>query len=184
MVNSKKSKLQIFQEALTYIESIVNTIREPLLILDKDMRIITASRSFYQTFKVDAKTSEGQLLYDLGNRQWDIPALRTLLEKILPTNTQFNDYEVERDFETIGKRTMLLNARRIYRETNKTQTILLAIEDITERKKAEVELKKRLHELEIYYKATVNRELRMVELKKENKELKERIAELEGRNNK
>ena len=119
----------------TYAESIVATVREPLLVLDADLKVVSANRSFYQTFKVSPEEAQGQLLYDLGNRQWGIPKLRELLEEVLPKNTSFNDFEVEHDFETIGRRIMLLNARRIYREANKTQMILLAIEDITEHRR-------------------------------------------------
>jgi len=133
----RKRAEQVIQEAWEYAESIVATVREPLLVLDADLRVITANKSFYQTFQVTPEKTENRLLYDIGDRQWDIPKLRELLEKILPKNTVFNDFEIEYDFPTIGRRTMLLNARRIYREGNKTQTILLAIEDITERKKAE-----------------------------------------------
>jgi len=128
---------QAIQEAQEYAESIVATVREPLVVLDADFRIILANRSFYQTFKVAPEETQGQLLYDMGNRQWDIPRLRELLEKLLPENTAFENFEVEHDFPPIGRRVMLLNARRIYREANKTQMVLLAIEDVTERKQAE-----------------------------------------------
>jgi two-component system CheB/CheR fusion protein len=120
------------KEAREYAENIVDTVREPLLVLDADLRVLSASRSFYQTFNVTPEETKGTLLYDLGNQQWDIPKLRELLEGILPENTSFDDYEVEHDFEHIGKRKMYLNARRIYRESNKTQLILLAIEDVTD----------------------------------------------------
>ena len=132
----------------TYAESIVATVREPLLVLDADMKVVSANRSFYQTFKVSPEESQGQLLYDLGNRQWGIPKLRELLEELLPKNTSVNDFEVEHTFETIGRRIMLLNARRIYAEANKTQMILLAIEDITERRKAERDLARYREHLE------------------------------------
>ena len=128
------------QEAREYAESIVQTVREPLMVLDADLRVISANRSFYQTFQVIPKETEGQLLYELRNRQWDIPKLRELLEEILPKNAAFNDFEVEHDFPEIGRRTMLLNARRIYREANRTRMILLAIEDITELKEMQEKL--------------------------------------------
>jgi len=124
-------------EARRYAESIVDTIREPLVILDLDLRVISAGRSFYQTFKVTEEESKGQLLYEIGNRQWDIPQLRKLLEEILHKRTTVEGFEVEHDFLTIGRRTMLLNARRLLRKKGKAGMILLAIEDITERKKAE-----------------------------------------------
>jgi two-component system cell cycle sensor histidine kinase/response regulator CckA len=126
-------------EARAFAESIVATVREPLLVLDAELRVVSANRSFYQFFQVTPEETAGRRVYELGNRQWDIPELRELLERILPQNTQFNDYEVTHEFERIGRRTMWLNARRIYREANKTQMILLAIEDITERKRAEEE---------------------------------------------
>lgn len=118
-------------------EGIVETIREPLLVLDRDLRIVTASRSFYEFFKVKPEETVGQFIYDLGDKQWDISKLRELLETILPQQTAFDNYEVEHDFVTIGRRTLLLNARQIEREVGKEKIILLAIEDITERKKYE-----------------------------------------------
>jgi diguanylate cyclase (GGDEF)-like protein/PAS domain S-box-containing protein len=133
------------QDALEYSDAIIATVREPLLVLNKELRIITANRSFYQTFHVSPEETEKQLIYDVGNRQWDIPGLRELLENILSKNTSFEDFEVEHDFESVGRRTMLLNARKIYRETNHSEMILIAIEDITERKKAQEQLK--LHAL-------------------------------------
>ena len=124
-------------EAKAFAESIVDTVREPLVVLDADLRVQSANRSFYQTFQVTPEETTGRLIYELGNGQWDIPALRELLEKILPQNTAFNDFEVEHEFPAIGRKTMLLNARRVHREGDRTELILLAIEDITERKQAE-----------------------------------------------
>jgi diguanylate cyclase (GGDEF)-like protein/PAS domain S-box-containing protein len=129
------------QEALAYSDAIIATVREPLVVLDKEFRIITANRSFYRTFQVNPKETEKRIIYDLGNRQWDIPGLRDLLENILPMNNAFEDFEVEHDFKSIGRKTMLLNARKIYRKMNHVEMILLAFEDITERKKAEEQLK-------------------------------------------
>ena len=120
-----------------YAESIVNTVREPLIVLDQELRVVTASRSFYEVFKVRPEDTVGQLIYNLGNKQWDIPRLRELLETILPEKATFDDYEVEHDFTTIGRRTMLLNARRIPNPPEKLKVILLAIEDITMRKSKE-----------------------------------------------
>ena len=130
------------QEALEYSDAIIATVREPLLVLDKELRIITANRSFYRTFQVNPEETEKRLIYDLGNRQWDIPDLRDLLENILPMKASFEGFEVEHDFESVGRKTMLLNARKIYREMNQVEMILLAIEDITERKNAEDETKR------------------------------------------
>ena len=117
------------------MEGIFETLREPLLVLDADLNILSANRSFYNNFKVEKEETIGHLIFDLGNKQWDIPALRTLLEEILPTQKLFDNYEVEHAFPDIGHKTMLLNARQIYREDIGTQMILLAIEDITERKR-------------------------------------------------
>ncbi len=112
-------------------ESILNTVREPLIVLDQDLRVVTISRSFYEVFKVSPEETVGQHIYDLGNKQWDIPKLRELLETILPQKTTFDDYEVEHDFAGIGRRIMLLNARQIERASGEKRLILLAIEDIS-----------------------------------------------------
>ncbi|MGA2159745.1 MAG: PAS domain S-box protein [Dehalococcoidia bacterium] len=124
-------------EGLIYAENIIDTVREPLIALDQDLRVVKVSRSFYEFFKVKPEDTVGQLIYDLGNKQWDIPRLRELLETILPQKTTFDNYEVEHDFASIGRRTMLLNARQIHRMLGKEKVILLAIEDITERRQAE-----------------------------------------------
>ncbi len=135
--------------SLGFAESIINTVREPLICLDQNLRVVTVSRSFYDFFKVKPEETVGQLIYDLGNRQWDIPSLRELLETILPQKTTFDGYEVEHSFATIGRRTMLLNARQIERGMGKERIILLAIEDITERKEIEAGLEKTRKELEV-----------------------------------
>jgi len=147
---NKMKELEI-QDALEFTKSIINTVREPLIILYEDLSIALANRSFYQAFKVKPEETEGKLIYDLGNRQWDIPKLRELLEDILPKTTSFDNFEVEHDFPDIGKRIMLLNACRIYLEANRTKLIILTIEDITERKKIE-ELCEKIRELEAQLK--------------------------------
>jgi PAS domain S-box-containing protein len=124
-----------------FTENIIDTIREPLLAIDKDLRVIKASRSFYNFFKVTAEETVGKLIYELGNHQWDIPKLKELLEEIIPEKNSFDNYEVEHNFSTIGKRVMLLNARQVKRAFGKEKVILLAIEDITERKAKEDSLK-------------------------------------------
>jgi len=134
-------------EAREYAESIINTVREPLIALDQDLRVVSVSRSFYEVFKVNPKETVGQLIYDLGNKQWDIPKLRELLETVLPEKATFDNYEVEHDFATIGRRIMLLNARQIKRVLGKERIILLAIEDITERREIENGLEKAHEEL-------------------------------------
>jgi PAS domain S-box-containing protein len=109
-------------------------VREPLVTLDAQLHIESANYSFYRTFDVSPEATVGKFIYDLGNRQWNIPGLRILLEELLPLHKTIENFEVEHDFEHIGHRTMLLNARRIRDLTWKTHRILLAIEDITERK--------------------------------------------------
>ncbi|HEX7575784.1 MAG TPA: PAS domain S-box protein, partial [Candidatus Methanoperedens sp.] len=136
-ITDRKRVEAVSQEARRYAENIIETIREPFVILDKDLKILSANHSFYSTFEVTPDATVGNLIYDIGNRQWDIPSLRTLLEEILPKNTQFLNYEVSHTFQTIGQKIMLLNARQIYQEVIGTPIILLAIEDITERKRAE-----------------------------------------------
>jgi len=137
-------------DSIEYSESIINTVRESLIVLDQDLRVVSVSRSFYEFFKVNPEDTVGQLIYDLGNKQWNIPKLRELLETILPQKTKFDNYEVEHDFATIGRRIMLLNARQIERGTGLEKIILLAIEDITQRKEIEAGLEnanKELNEL-------------------------------------
>ncbi|UCD90122.1 MAG: PAS domain-containing protein, partial [Desulfobacterales bacterium] len=118
------------QPYLEVFDNFLDSIREPLLVLDSELKVIKANHSFYQTFNVKLEETEGILIYDLGNRQWNIPKLRELLEDILPENSVFNDFEVEHNFETIGRKIMHLNARRIYSKSNQTQLILVAIEDV------------------------------------------------------
>jgi len=125
------------EQAHHYAESIVQTIREPLLVLDADLKIISANRNFYGTFKVTPDETLGTFIYDLGNKQWDIPKLRKLLEEVLPEKEAFDDFEVEHHFESIGHKVMLLNARQIYRKDIGIKMILLAIQDVTERKQLE-----------------------------------------------
>ncbi len=120
-----------------YAENIVETVREPLVVLSSDLKILTANQSFYETFKVTSEETIGNFIYDLGNRQWDIPKLRVLFEEILPLATVFNGYEVEHVFPGIGRKTILLNARQIFRKNIGSHIILLAMEDITARKMAE-----------------------------------------------
>jgi PAS domain-containing protein len=172
--------------AMRYIKTFSDTAREPFLILGPDLRIIGANESFYQNFKVTKEETEGKLIYDLGNGQWNIPELKKLLENILPEKKVFNDFEVSHEFPEIGLRTMLLNARQL----DHTKQILLAIEDITLKRAIDVklanytkdlekgiaskteELKARIDELESLNKTMVGRELKMVELKKEIVDLK------------
>ena len=128
--------------ARDYAEAIIANIHEPLLVLDKNLRIRTANNAFYKTFRVNEKETEAVLIYDLGNKQWDIPELRNLLEKILLEKSVFNDFEVTHTFSHIGERIMLLNAREVINKNSAEKLILLSIEDITERKKAQEVLNK------------------------------------------
>jgi PAS domain S-box-containing protein len=128
------------REALAYSESIVDTVREPLLVLDGTLRVRTASHSFYQTFGFSPEETIGQFVYDLGQGQWNIPALRTLLEEVLPQDKAFRDFEVVHEFSSRGRCVMLLNGRKLWREGNPSEGVLLAIEDVTGRKQIEEEL--------------------------------------------
>ena len=120
-----------------FAQAIVDTVREPLLVLDNDLRVLAASRSFYVTFRVARADTQDRLLYALGDGQWDIPKLRLLLEKIVPERGVMEDYEVEHEFPGIGRRTMLLNARKVFYEGSPHTTLLLGIEDVTERRALE-----------------------------------------------
>ncbi|MDP2212012.1 MAG: chemotaxis protein CheB [Candidatus Aquicultor sp.] len=121
------------EDAHDYAQGIVETVREPLIVLGRDLRVRTASHSFYKIFEVTPEETEGKLIFDLGNRQWDIPRLRELLEQTIPDKSQLAGFEVEHMFQAIGYKTMLLNARMIHQETHEP-LILLAIEDITVQK--------------------------------------------------
>jgi two-component system CheB/CheR fusion protein len=118
--------------ARDYAEGIVDTIREPLVVLDAGLRVVSANQSFYEVFQVRSEETEGRLIYELGNRQWDIPELRELLEDILPQHNSFKDFRVTHDFETIAKRAMLLNAREVHQVAGRESLILLAIEEVAE----------------------------------------------------
>ena len=120
------------QTAREYAENIIATIREPLVVLDGELRIVSASRSFYETFQVTPAETERRLLYEVGQKQWDIPSLRQLLEDILAKDTQFRDFRVEHDFPGIGHKVLLLNARRMAGKDRQPRLILLAMEDITQ----------------------------------------------------
>lgn len=182
--------------ALHYMETLVEVARESFLILDSSLRVISANPVFYQTFQVDPMQTEGRLLYELGNGQWNIAELRSLLEQILPEKKVIKNYEVVHNFELIGNKTMLLNARQI----DAVQLIILAIEDITVRKGLEEklseytkglevkvaertqELADRVKELETLNKTMTGRELKMVELKKEIENLQKRVKNGRGKN--
>ncbi len=180
--------------ALHYMKTLVEVAREEFLILDPKLKVLSANPTFYETFKVSADETEGKFIYDLGNGQWDIPELRSLLEEILPEKEVVKDYHVTHAFETIGEKTMLLNARQV----DADQLIILAIEDITVRKHLETELEvytktlevkiaertgeleTRVKELETLNKTMIGREVKMVELKEEIKKLEKLIENGNG----
>jgi signal transduction histidine kinase/CheY-like chemotaxis protein len=135
-----KKQKPFVEDIETYAQDIVDTVREPLLMLDTTLRVRSANRAFYQTFQVSSEETENQLIYELGNGQWDIPALRTLLEDIIPTSSVFNDFELEHTFPIIGRRVMLLNGRKL-RPGSHTEFLVLAMEDVTERRRSEADLK-------------------------------------------
>jgi nitrogen-specific signal transduction histidine kinase len=181
------ASLQTTQQlALHYMETLVDVAREPLLILDRTLRVVSANPTFYQVFQVSQPQTEGKFVYELGNGQWDIPELRKLLEQVLPNRKKVTDYEVTHMFQNIGAKTILLNAKQI----DAIELIILAMEDITERRALErkledytksleikvaertAELADQVAELQSLNKTMVGRELKMVELKKEIEELR------------
>lgn len=143
----KKAQAEL-KGARIYAEDIIETVREPLVVLDANLKVLSANRSFYETFRVAPDETIGNFIYELGNRQWDILSLRTLLEDILPGDTEFNDYVVDHVFPGIGHRIMLLNARRIRHEEPGKEMLLLAIEDITVRKVGEEKVENAIAELQ------------------------------------
>jgi two-component system CheB/CheR fusion protein len=125
------------KRGLDFAEAIVETVREPLVILDQNLQVLQANKTFYETFRASRGETEGRLIYDLGNGQWNIPRLRELLENILPAHATFRDFEVTHEFEHVGRKIMLLNASEIFNPNAQARTILLAIEDVTDRRQAE-----------------------------------------------
>jgi two-component sensor histidine kinase len=144
-----REQFTAISDAWALAQGIVDTVREPVLVLDKELRVITASRSFYSGFKVSPKDTEGRLLYALGDGQWDIPMLRVLLEKIIPEKGVMEGYEVEHEFPNLGRRTMCLNARQVFYEGGANTTILLGMEDITDRRNLEREKDELLQQKEV-----------------------------------
>src|ERR1700681_4038735 len=133
-------------DACALAQSIVDTVREPVLVLDEELRVITASRSFYSAFKVSPEDTQGRLLYALGDGQWDIPKLRVLLENIIPEHGVMEGYEVEHEFPALGHRTISLNARQVFYDGGADTSILLGMEDVTERRILEREKDELLRE--------------------------------------
>lgn len=137
-ITEMKQVEEELRRSKAFQEYIVQTVREALLVLNLDLTVAFANLSFYRMFQVEEESTVGTLVYELGNGQWDIPALRLLLEDVLPDNDAFNDYEVTHSFQEVGERVMLLNARRL----DGQQLILLAVEDVTERHQALAELQR------------------------------------------
>src|SRR5271166_930013 len=140
-ISERRRQEQQVQDALTYADNIIATMREPFVVFDKSLRVRTANTAFYRDFHVSKEETQGRFVYDLGNGQWDIPQLRSLLTQVLSNNHPVEDFEVEHTFPAIGQRNMLLNARRFPPDSNEPDLVLLAIEDITERRHAEAAIK-------------------------------------------
>ncbi|MCX6702496.1 MAG: PAS domain-containing protein [Candidatus Wolfebacteria bacterium] len=170
---------RLWEKSWTYIKTVVDVVREPVLILDKDFRVMTANESFYRTFQVERMDTEGKVVYELGNGQWNIPALKKLLEDILPENTFFKGFEVIHEFPFIGRKVMILNARQIhFKEDSVSEMlppiILLAIEDVTEIMAVAETLAGHANQLEAkLIEQTKKLEIHIGGLEKEIKELKQ-----------
>ncbi|MFP4476413.1 MAG: chemotaxis protein CheB [Desulfatibacillaceae bacterium] len=125
------TRLKKAEKSLEFFDAIVQTVREPLVVLDADLRVVSANNAFYSTFRTDPGASQGKRIYDLGKGQWNIPELRNLLEEVLPEGDGFTDYRVEKEFPDMGRRTFLLNGRRLAERNGEEALILLAIEEHT-----------------------------------------------------
>lgn len=161
---------ELWNIAWTYIRTVVDTIREPFLILDEDLKVISANKTFYAFFQSTPEQTEDKRVYDLGNGQWSGPKLRILLEDIVPKNTHFEDFKVEHEFPRIGHKIMVLNARRIYTVGDEKPIMLLAMEDITKQKQLEEQLR-------TYTKSLTH------EVAKRTAQLEARVRDLEKLNN-
>jgi PAS domain S-box-containing protein len=151
MLTSTLSKAAPFVDipegiALALAHAIVDTVRDPLLVLDQHQRITAASRSFYQTFKLAGQDLRGQVLFDIDGGQWNIPELRELLETIAKDQETIEGYEVDREFPVIGRRIMLLNVRKVFYEKGAHSNVLLAFEDVTDRRGIERRLEELMRE--------------------------------------
>lgn len=140
-VTAQREAERAVQEARDYAENVVNTVREPMLVLDAGLRVVSANRAFYQTFRAPADQTVGYPLYELGEGRWDIPELRAMLAAVLPDGEEFDDFPITQDFPGLGRKTMCLSARKVVRPGNHSVLILLALQDITEQKAAEDRLR-------------------------------------------
>jgi two-component system, chemotaxis family, CheB/CheR fusion protein len=179
-----QTRNDLLNESYEYSEAIINTMHEPMLVLGNDLRVKSANKVFYKKFGVSEEQTEGELLYNLGNKQWDIPALRELLEDIIPKNTHFYNYEVKHTFLNLGEKIMSLNASRIIQKTHREHLILLIISDITEVRQLIVE--KELREKELLNKEISERKEEKLKLEKavteRTRQLKEANESLEDKN--
>ncbi len=172
---------ELWNVAWTYIKTVVDTVREPFLVLDKDLKVLSANRTFYSVFQTEVKKTEGKLVYKLGNGQWNIPKLKILLEDILPKNSFFEDFKVDHNFLKIGHRIMILNARRVYTDTQVQPIILLAMEDITRQVQLEEQLKEYSKKLSLEVsRRTAELEVRVKDLEKVNQIMLIREKEMEN----
>ncbi len=174
------SASSIWEESWTYLKTIVDIVHEPFLILDKDLYVMAANESFYRTFQVEPQNTEKKLVYELGNGQWNIGALRKLLEDILPKNSFFKGFEVNYDFPHVGSKVMILNARRIYREGSQSKLfppiILLAMEDVTEMMNVAKRLSDHINDFEAeLIGKTIKLENNVGSLKKEIGDLRKKV---------
>jgi two-component system CheB/CheR fusion protein len=181
-IDDLKRAQAVVAAARDYADGIVDAVREPLLVLDRELRVERANAAFYRTFRATREESVGRVLYDLGNGHWSVPRLRELLGGVASGSTSVEDFLVEHEFEGLGRRSMLLNARRVLDASR--ELVLLAIEDVTDRQRAERQLQQsvalleeRAAELDRFNRVAVGRELRMIELKREVNELCERHGE-------
>jgi nitrogen-specific signal transduction histidine kinase len=190
MTNTTLDAEELWNVAWTYIQTVVHTACEPFVVLDKNLCVISANTKFYAFFHTNAKDTAGKLVYDLGDGEWNMPRLRLLLEDILPDRPFYEDFSVEHNFPTIGDRAMAFNARRVCTDDNTEPIILLAMRDVSQqsqldqqqkthtkelgravaRRTAELEI--RVIELERLNTLMLDREMKMIELKTELKQLK------------
>lgn len=190
MTDTTLGNEELWNVAWTYIQTVVHTACEPFVVLDKNLRVISANTKFYAYFRINANDTVGTLVYDLGDGKWNIPRLRLLLEDILPGRLFFEDFTIEHAFPTIGDRVMALNARRVSTDVDARPITLLAMRDVSQqlqldqqqkthakelgravaRRTAELEI--RVMELERLNTLMLDREMKMIELKTELKQLK------------
>ena len=168
---------RFWEESWTYIKTVVDVVHEPVLILDKSLCVIAANEPFYRTFQVEPVETERKVVYELGNGQWNIPALKKLLENILPKNTFFKGFEVSHEFPSIGNKTMMLNARQIHFKdgpvSRHSAIILLAIEDVTDMMNVAKRLAEHTNDFESrLIERTQKMELHIKRLEKEMKSLR------------